>query len=228
TTLLKDVASIKETFGARVVEPLGTVTLGVPSALRSLFTNKIAAQFAELCPKALLRIHESTSRGIRDSVAAGETDIAIFSTEEPSHPLTSLPLLSEALVAIGLPDDKLSMNKPISVRRLCLNPLILTTYPNSLRQIVDRAARSARVECKVSMEVEMSALMIDLAMQGLGYVVLPACAAVTPLKSGLIAAAPVAGLRISWVVAHSKERALSTAAQYLLKIITSEAMRLAC
>src|SRR3546814_1468715 len=46
-----------------------------------------------------------SSRGIRDSVASGETDIAIFSTEEPAHPFTSVSLLSEALVAIGLPGE---------------------------------------------------------------------------------------------------------------------------
>jgi len=226
TVVLKDIESIKETLSARGAEPLGIVNLGVPSALRSLLTAKIACRFSELCPKALLRIHEGTSRGIRDGVASGDTDIAIFSTEEPSHPFTAVPLLSEQLVAIGGPSDDLSMDRPISVKRLCKNPLILTTYPNSLRQIVDRAAAKAGLAIDVSMEVDMSALMIDLATRGLGYAVLPACAAVLPVKSGLISAAPIRDLRISWVAAHSKERALSVAAQYLLKIITAEARSL--
>lgn len=227
TAVLKDITSIKETLSAHAAEPVGTVTLGVPSALRSLLTARVACRFAELCPKALLRIHESTSRAIRDGVASGDTDVAIFSTEEPSHPFTAIPLVSESLVAIGAPTDDLSMSRPISVKRLCRSPLILTTYPNSLRQIVDRAVSKAGISCRVSMEVDMSALMIDLATQGLGYAVLPACAAIAPLSSGLISAAPIKDLDISWIAAHSKERALSIAGQALLRIITTEARRLA-
>lgn len=224
--LMKEIAGIKQDVSAHAEEPSGNVALGVPSALRVLFTSRIAARFALEQSKVLLRIREGTSRGIRDSVASGETDLAIFSTEEPQKPLQCEPLLSEQLVAIGLPEAGLSMDRPITVRELCKQPLILTSYPNSLRQIVDRAASKARVEVKVRIEVDMSPLMLDLVRRGLGYAILPYCAAHELLSAGLVTVSPVRGLQIHWVTAHSRERTLSLAAQRLRETLMSEARQM--
>ena len=225
-TVMKDVASMREDVGSQALEPVGTVTLGIPSALRHLLTARVAARFSLQFPKALLRIREGTSRDIRDRVASGETDIALFSTEEPSSPFECRPILSEQLVAIALPGVRLSMAHPMSVKNLCRSPLILTSYPNSLRTIVDRAAQDAGAEIKVSVEVDMSALMLDLVRQGLGYAVLPYCAVHVPLQAGLVSACPVRNLRISWIAAYSRERSLSTAAKHLMTILSSEAEQL--
>lgn len=221
--LLKEVGEIKQEVGARAEEATGVVGLGAASALRSLFTSRIAARYAQEQPKVLLRVREGTSRRVRDQIAAGEIDVAIFSTEEPRKPLQSELLLSEQLVAIGLPQTGLSVNKPISVRELCKNPLILTTYPNSLRQIIDRAAAKAGAEVKVRLEVNMSPLILDLVRRGIGYAVLPYCAAHELLDAGMVGVSPVRGLWIHWVVAHSRERSVSLASRRLIDTIFGEA-----
>jgi LysR family transcriptional regulator, nitrogen assimilation regulatory protein len=224
--VMKDVASMKEVVSAQGLEPVGTVTMGIPSALRHLLTTRVAARFTHQFPKALLRIREGTSRDIRDGVASGETDIALFSTEEPSNPFECTPILTEKLVAIALPEVRLSMAHSMSVRALCRNPLILTSYPNSLRTIVDRAAAAAGAEVKVSVEVDMSALMLDLVRQGLGYAILPYCAVHVPLQANHVSACPVKDLQISWIAAYSRERSLSTAAQHLLRVLCAEARQM--
>lgn len=225
-SVMKDVASMKEQVSAQSLEPVGNVTLGIPSSLRTMLTTRVAAKFSLSFPKALLRVREGTSRDIRDGVAQGDTDIALFSTEEPSHPLICSRILSEQLVAIALPEARLSMSRPITMKSLCRNPLVLTSYPNSLRTIVDRAAADAGAQVQVSAEVDMAALMLDLVRQGLGYAVLPYCAVHELLGAGLVSASPVKNLRIEWVAAHSRERILSTAGQTLLKTLMAEAKSL--
>jgi LysR family nitrogen assimilation transcriptional regulator len=226
SAVMKDITSIKEVLSSQALEPTGTVTLGIPSSLRAMLTRRVATRFSKAFPKVLLRIHEGSSRAIRDSVAAGQTDIALFSTEEPFSQFKCTPMLSEKLLAIMPPDAGLSMDHPIDIRTLCRTPLILTSYPNSLRKLIDRAASEAGVEIKVSMEVDMSALMCDLAAQGLGCAVLPYCAAHELLAAKQVSAAPVKGLTISWIAAYSRERILSTAAQHLFTALTSEAQQL--
>lgn len=224
--LMKEVAAVKEEVSTHAEEPSGTVGLGIPSALRVLFTSRIAAKYSLEQPRVLLRIREGTSRDIRDSVASGATDVALFSTEEPQNPLHCVPLLSEQLVAIGLPEAGLSMLRPISVKELCRHPLILTSYPNSLRQIVDRAASKAGADVKVRIEVDMSALMLDLVRRGLGLAILPYCAAHELLNAGLVTVSPVKGLFIHWVIGRSRERMLSLAAQRLIDTMVNEATQL--
>lgn len=227
TAVVKNVAELKESISAHILEPAGTVTMGIPSALRPLLTRRVAARFCKACPKALLRIREGTSRYIRDGVASGDIDIAFFSTEEPSSPFECIPILSENLVVIGRPEDGFSMDQPMTVEELCQHELILTPYPNSLRQLIDRAASAAGHKVKASVEVDMAALMVDLVHLGLGLAVLPSCAIHEHQDQKLsVSAAPIADVRIAWVVAHSKERMLSLAGQYLLNFLSSEAKQL--
>ena len=166
------------------------------------------------------------SRTVRDMVTIGETDVAVFSTQEPINSLNCQPLLSEQLFAIGAADAGLSLQQPLSVKALCRHPLILTVYPNSLRQIVDQSAAAAGTVAHARIEVDSATLMLDLARRGLGYAVLPYCAIDDELKARRISAAPVRGMRIHWVVATSRERMQSIAAARLTELIFSEARHL--
>lgn len=221
--LMKEVASMKQEIGAHAAEATGNVGLAMPSSLRVLYTSRVVARYCLEQPKVLLRVREGTTRGARDLLAAGEADVALFSTEEPQKPLQCEPLLSEQLVAIGLPEAGLSMSRPMSMRELCRQPLILTSFPNSLRQLVDRAAAEAKVEARARVEVDMSSLMLDLVRRGLGYAVLPYCAAHELLQSELVTASPIKGLWIHWVVGSSRERTLTLGAQRLIETMFSEA-----
>lgn len=146
----------------------------------------------------------------------------MFSSEEPQRPLRCLPLLSESLVAVAVSTAGLRMTRPLTVRELCKQPLILTSYPNSLRQIVDRAAQRLGAEIKVRMEVDMTALMLDLVRHGLGYAVLPYCAVHEHLGAGTLSAAPVRGLNIHWLLACSSERPLTAAGRALADTVQKE------
>lgn len=224
--LMSDVTALKEEVSAQSTEPSGPVAFAVPSALRSLLTTDVAASFALACPRARLTVREGMSRGARDMVANGEADVAIFSTQEPSRPLKCEPLLSEQLVAIGRADARLSMDSPLSVKELCRQPLILTSHPNSLRQIVDNAAAKAGTVAQPRVEVDTSSLMLDLVARGLGYAVLPCCAVHGTFNAAQFSAAPVRGLRIAWVVATSRERISSVAATRLVETTFAHARRL--
>jgi LysR family nitrogen assimilation transcriptional regulator len=226
SSLIKDASLLKEEVGAQANEPSGSVGLSIPSSLRALLISKVAGDYASTYPKVHLNIREGMSRAARDMVATGETDAAIFSTQEPINSLNCQPLLSEQLFAVGTVEARLSLRCPLTVEALCRNPLVLTGYPNSLRQIVDQAAAAAGTIARARIEVDMATLMLDLVRCGLGYAVLPYCAIDDGLKAGLISAAPVLGMRINWLVATSRERAQSIASARLIELIFSEARQL--
>lgn len=224
-SLMNDVTALKEEVSAQAIEPIGPVVFAVPSAFRSLLTASVATSFAQSYPKARLTVLQSMSRGVRDMVANGDADVAIFSTQEPAQPLRCEPLLSEHLIAVGRSDAGLAMDSPMSVKELCRHPLILTPYPNALRQIVDRAAAKAGTMAQPWMEVDNSSLMLDLVARGLGYGVIPCCAA-HGANVGQFSAAPIRGLLISWVVATSRERISSVATTRLVETTFTQARRL--
>jgi LysR family nitrogen assimilation transcriptional regulator len=102
--------------------------------------------------------------------------------------------------------------------------LILTNHPNSLREIVDKAIAKSGGVSQPMIQVEMVPLMLDLVRRGVGYTVLPYCAIHEPFLARLVAAAPIRGLRVSWVIVTSKERALSSATRRFIECVRQQAL----
>src|SRR5690606_26459050 len=154
--LIKSAGLLKEEIGAQMNEPTGNVVLSIPSSLRTLLTSRVASGYALRYPKALLKIREGMSRTVRDMVTTGEADLAVFSTQEPIISLDCQPSLSERLLAFAPAEAELPPHKPMSVKALCRSPLMLTACPNSLRQIIDRAAVAAGTTTHARIEVDSS------------------------------------------------------------------------
>jgi LysR family transcriptional regulator, nitrogen assimilation regulatory protein len=205
-SLLRDAEALKANAAAMGAEPTGTLTLGAPPSLRSMLVASFAVPFLARHPKVRLHLREGTSRGMRDALGRGELDLAILSSLEPLESFRQFPLLDESLCLVGPPQARLSMRKPVPLSSLKDRPLVLTSYPNSLRQIVDTALGELGVPSAPVAEADMVAMMLDLVRRGLGYTVLAYCAVHEGLSTHYVSASPIRGLRIAWVVCHSRER----------------------
>lgn len=227
SVLLKEADELKEEISALTDEPAGLVRLAISSSLRTLLTKRVAASYNTQFPLATLNIKEGMSREMRDALELGEVDIAIFLMQEPSEQFICNPLLTEQIFAIGPTEAQMDLETPISVEELCSNPLILTAHPNSIRQIIERAASHAGVSViPARLEVHNSTLQLDLVRSGLGYALLPYCALDEALQEGSISASPVKDLSLTWIIATSRDHVMSVATRKLLIQLFVEAEEL--
>lgn len=206
TALLHAADELKGAVGAAADEATGPLRIGAPPSLRPMLIAPAAARYHRNFPKVRLSLHEGTSRATRDALGSGSIDIAVVSSLEALEPFEVLPLASEALCWVGPPSARLDARRPVNIRRVGAQPLILTGYPNSLRVIVDRALSGAGLTVEPVMEADMVSMMLDLIRRGVGYTVLPYSAVNDQLLSHYVTAAPIRGLRIEWVIAQSRER----------------------
>ena len=216
--LLREAGEFKADIAEAATAPSGNVVWAVPSSLHSLLTAPVAAAFVAQYPNVSLSVIEGTSRAMREALAEGRADVAVFSKAEPLEPLDVRPLLTEALCAIAPVEAKLRFDHPIELAELMNHPLILTAAPNSLRLLLDRAFRAVGETCRARVQVETSPLVMHLVRAGLGWSALPYCSIHELLQADLVSAAPIREITISWVVATSRERRVGRAARLLAQL----------
>jgi LysR family transcriptional regulator, nitrogen assimilation regulatory protein len=220
--LLRELGSVKDELAAAADEPFGTVTLAIPPSLRPLLTTRVVTLFRLTWPKVRIRVTEGMSIAMRDAVVQGRADVALVSSREPAEQLEREHLLTESLVLFAPPEVGLRLSEPVPVRSLAERDLILTPFPNALRRLVDDALVKAGVPREPQVEVDLAQLMVDLVRQGVGYGVLPYCAVHDLVERRAVSAAPVTGLKITWVVATARERPTTVAALKLIGTIRAE------
>jgi LysR family nitrogen assimilation transcriptional regulator len=211
--------TLRDDVAAAAGVPSGEVALGIPPSPRTLLGVAIVHSFRGAYPNVGVRLSEQTSGDIRDLVARGEVDLGIINSEEPTEGLVSLRLASEPMLLVGPPGARLSLDTVTPVTHVAELPLILTTKPNSLRRMVDRALHEQKLRPHIQVEANTLPLMTDLVARGLGFTVLPSCGVLGLVKAGQLSASPLAGLRITWTIARSANRNLSIAGRLLLDII---------
>src|SRR5262245_27020069 len=217
--LERQLRTLKDDVAAAAREPSGEVALGIPPSMRMLLAVSIIGAFCKAYPQVAIRISEETSGDLRDLVVRGEVDLAIINPDEPIQGLAADRLASEPMLLIGPRNAKLSLDVPTPIERLAELPLILTTRPNSLRRVVEQELNHLGLRPRLRVEANTLPLMTDLVAQGLGYTVLPSCGVFALVKAGRLSASPIAGLRITWMIARPTNRGLSVAARLLHDII---------
>lgn len=217
--LERHLRTLRDDVAAAAGAPSGEVAFGIPPSPRALLAVAIVHAFRSAYPDVGMRLSEQTSGDIRDLVARGEVDLGIVNSEEPTEGLVSLRLASEPMLLVGPPEAGLSLDTVTPAARVAELPLILTTKPNSLRRMVDRALHRHKLRPHIQVQANTLPLMTDLVARGLGFTVLPSCSVLGLVKAGQLSASPLAGLRITWTVARPANRNLSIAGQGLLDTI---------
>jgi LysR family transcriptional regulator, nitrogen assimilation regulatory protein len=217
--LLLDVDELKRVVSSTQQAPAGTLRIGTPTSLSTLLMVPFFVEYHRQFPNVLLVHKHGTSRGMRDALAEGELDIAITSSQEALESFAAAPLLSEALCWVGPNNAKLNADKPVAAKRIVEHPLILTSYPNSLRVLVDRQLAKLNMRVQPFAEFDTAYMMLDLVNKGLGYTVLPLSGVYQATNAEFVSAAPIRGLHIDWVVAQSRERTETIASQRACQLL---------
>ena len=225
SAVLLQVRQIRDDMGVQSRTPRGELSFGLPPSMYRLLTVPLVCEFRQRYPEVQLLVTEGVSAAMHEAVLTAKLDIAVMSDVEPLSMLRSQLLLREQLFLVGAQAAGLDMATEMPVRELAERPLLLTSRPNAMRVIVDRALAEQGRRVKPAMETNSARLLCELAAQGQGFSVLPYSAISAAFADGRVSATPVTGLSVSWTLVSSRERSQTLAGHKLRELIVEIARR---
>ena len=155
--------------------PIGKVVVGAPPAAGKalIAQTQLVTTFRERFPKAQLEIIEAKTWSIYEWLLLGRVDIGILYDPRPSALIETIPMVQEEAFLITSP-SKVSIPKSarIPLRQLEKFPLILPSYPHTMRVLLETAAARAGIKLDVTLQVEGASFILELVDQGYGCTVL--------------------------------------------------------
>ena len=225
SAVLLQVRQIRDDIGLQSRTLKGELSFGLPPSMYRLLTVPLVCEFRQRYPEVQLLVTEGVSAAMHEAVLTAKLDTAVVSDVEPLSMLRSQLLLREQLFVVGARDAGLDMATEMPVRELAERPLLLTSRPNAMRVIVERALAEHGHRVKPAVQTNSARLLCELAAQGQGFSVLPYCAISAAFTTGRVSAAPVTGLSVTWTLVSSRERSQTLAGRKLRELIIEIARR---
>ena len=160
---------------------------------------------------------------IAEAVAAGHAEIGVTEQGPANHLLREVPLGDQDLMLVSPPPERGSATaqRPITLRALADEPLVLTEPGSSLRVVVDRALESIGRRANCVVETAQREALVPLVLAGAGSTVLPAQLASNATLLGAVVRDIKPSLRRRIVAVH-RAGMLSPAARALLDVAFAE------
>jgi len=221
--LLRQFAILKEQVGEKAS---GQLTIGIPPSWRGIFTLRLVARLVDEYPGLALRVYEGVSNLLREYLYAGLLDLCIvpFESSPPSGYLQN-PLVREPLVLVGHAHAGLRPSEPVPVSRLDGLQLILPGRQNFMRLQVEHHLARKGLTFNLAVETDALSLCLELACQGTGFTVVPACAVSERAGQGVFSWTPIRGMFITWVLCENEARTHSQAVREGRRLVMSTMAR---
>jgi LysR family transcriptional regulator, nitrogen assimilation regulatory protein len=218
--ILAEVAKTRVAMSTAAEKPTGTVSLGLPTAMRYVLSSAVISAYHKAYPDVTLKVHEAFVHIIEDLLQTRQVDVAILfgGTRNPdSFDIT--PLVTEDVYLAGPPGAGLDVNRSVSIKYLAEVPIILISKRNQLRLATEQAMAKHGLDFQPFLEVEGQPLTHDLVKNGIGYTITPYCAVQAEIEAGELSGAPIRGLSITWSIGVSRVRAHAPAVRELIALI---------
>ncbi|TWG87535.1 LysR family nitrogen assimilation transcriptional regulator [Cupriavidus gilardii J11] len=151
--------------------PSGHVSVGLPTSTSRVLALPLLRHVAANLPEVTLEIVEASSADLAEFVALQRLDVAIAMDAQPRANMEMVPLLEEELMLVGKPIP--GADTTIELARVAALPLLLPSFPNSVRVLSDRAFVSAGLDCKLVAETSAVSVLLAAVQAGLGWTILP-------------------------------------------------------
>ena len=218
--ILIEVAKTRVAMSTAAKQPTGTVSLGLPTAMRYVLSSAVISAYHKAYPDVHMKVHEAFVHIIEDMLQTRQVDVAIlFDGARNLGNFDMTPLVTEDVYLAGPPNVGLDLSSPVSVKQLAEVPIILISRKNQLRLAAEQAMARYDLDFRPFLEVEGEPLTLDLVKKGIGYTITPYCAIQAELKSGQLSGAPIRGLTITWALGVNRVRAHAPAVRELISLI---------
>ena len=212
---------------SRALVPTGPVRIGFPPSVGNLLIGAVVSQYRKSYPDILISLMEGYNQILQGWLMSDRIDIAIM-TQFEGHPLLESQFLyDESLWLLGPCEPLRSRRKNFKVKDLANLPLIQTSHGNSLRILLERAAREDGFNLNLVIEAEALAVIKDLVQRGVGYHVSPYSAVAGDLKNGNFSGGPIQDLSISRFLVHRNDRPVSLALSEMIAVLIAQVKKVA-
>ena len=168
---------------ARSARLTGTVSVGLAPTTAAVLAMPLMRAMRERYPDVRLHMVESLSGHLSGMLNARQLDLAMLFSTQAGRRWSVLPLLDEKLLLMRarrhMPADAAeagARSRPVSMRALAEQPLILPTGSHGLRAAIDAAALRARVSLRLVAEIDSLAMLMEAVDAGFGATVQPGAA----------------------------------------------------
>lgn len=215
--LLRQLSVIKEQVGEIAA---GQLSIGIPPSWNQVFTTRYLSQLVRRHPDIKLRVHEGVSHVLREQMLAGILDLCVipFETAPPTG-FKQTPLAREPLVVVGGPNSGLHPDNPVLLNKLDAVKLILPGRHNQLRMQVEHMLTRKGLRFNGAVETDTLSLCLQLAKEGFGFTVVPACAVSTSILEQSIHWSPIKRVYLTWSLFENQSRLHSQAVREGKKLL---------
>ena len=198
----------------------GPVVLGLQPLLALRLGPPLLAACLSQLQQVRLRLIEEYSPSLTHMLINGQVDLAILNEPLDISRLFVQPLVSEDVYLIGRPGPLFQSSTPLEARDLAGLPFILTRFEKAgIRYMLEAAATQAGVPLNLIAEVDSILVVKEMVRRGLGYAAHVADSVDAEVRRGELALRPIRGLKLTRILARSRERPPSWAALEIDRLI---------
>ncbi len=145
----------------------GRVRLGIPSSISMVLAAPLVAALKQRHPDILLELYESPSTYLSAQLLDGRVDLSLLVDKVPAPGLITAPLLDESVLFVqSRKSTRFKNRRSIQVAELQDVALMLTTRASTLRGMVEKAFKKARVAPRVSAEASSIQTLLTVVADG--------------------------------------------------------------
>jgi DNA-binding transcriptional LysR family regulator len=178
--ILGRVESLRRTMRELAGGEAGYVRLGAIEPAASLRLPELLVPFCADRPRVRLALEVGGTRGLCQSVAAGDLDVGVTSPPPASLGLVFEPLFVERMGLLAREEHPLAQADVISAGDLRSHRLLLTEQICAYRQLVEQTLVARGADSYSGIEIGSMAALKCAVQQGLGVGIVPAIIACPP------------------------------------------------
>jgi LysR family nitrogen assimilation transcriptional regulator len=203
----------------------GTVCLAVPAEAGPLLAALLAREFRARWPDVALDIREGSGGELEEWVLHRRVDIAVIQDPPVLPDLEVSPILTESLGLVAPVHSRMADDhRPLRLRDLIGEPLILPGPQHWIRRRVDSAAQQHAVRLVPAMQVSSVASTKVMVRNGIGCTILPLTAVHDEVARGALAFRPISHPPLTYTCALAFRRQATNAVVAEFADIAREAM----
>ncbi|WP_035884369.1 LysR family transcriptional regulator [Cupriavidus metallidurans] len=212
-----------------MVDPEGSVAIGLPQSMAKILTVPIVREVIRRWPKVRLQVIELSTGYIPGHLLSGHIDIGLTFRAHANSGLQFDQIVDEDLVLVGPPGQFANghtqaqpLAETVRLRDLNRYPMILPAGEHGLRALLDGYLRTQGVDLQILAEVNAIPELIALASAGVGCTVLSYASVCAEVRKGQLSAARIYQPAVSRPVylCRSATMPLSIAASAVLDLLT--------
>ncbi|MFD0697310.1 LysR family transcriptional regulator [Paenibacillus sp. GCM10027628] len=151
----------------------GTIKIGLPPVISSVFFPRVIAKFQRLYPNIYFHIVEEGAKKVEGLVLDGSLEMGVVISPVDPASFEILPFLNQKLALVLHREHPLAQQSSVPLQKLRNEPFILFPNGYAVRNHVIRACRSIGFEPDVVYESSQWDLLAEMVAANLGITIMP-------------------------------------------------------